>query len=87
MTKKELIEHMALEMGVSKTAAEMAVEAFIKIVQGQMRHPGREVVMRGFGTFKAKLVPARTGRNPQTGAPVEIPEHIKVTFKASKVGA
>jgi nucleoid DNA-binding protein len=50
-----------------------------------MRHPGREVVMRGFGTFKAKLVPARTGRNPQTGAPVEIPEHIKVIFKPSKV--
>jgi nucleoid DNA-binding protein len=85
MTKKDLIEHMALEMGVSKKAAEMAVEAFIKIVQGQMRHPGREVVMRGFGTFKAKLVPARTGRNPQTGAPVEIPEHIKVIFKPSKV--
>jgi DNA-binding protein HU-beta len=87
MTKKELAEKLALEMGVSKTAAEMAVEAFIKIVQGQMRHPGREVVLRGFGTFRSKLVPARTGRNPQTGAPVEIPEHIKVTFKASKVGA
>lgn len=85
MTKKDLIEHMALEMGVFKKVAEMAVEAFIKIVQGQMRHPGREVVMRGFGTFKAKLVPARTGRNPQTGAPVEIPEHIKVIFKPSKV--
>ena len=85
MTKKELIEHMALEMAVTKKAAEMAVEAFIKIVQGQMRHPGREVVMRGFGTFRAKLVPARTGRNPQTGTPVEIPERIKVIFKPSKV--
>lgn len=84
MTKKDLIEHMALEMGVSKKSAEMAVEAFIKIIQGQMRQPGHEVVMRGFGAFKAKPVPARTGRNPQTGAPVEIPEHIKVVFKPSK---
>jgi DNA-binding protein HU-beta len=85
MTKKELIEKAALELGMSKGAAGKCIETIIEIIQGQMRHPGREVVMRGFGTFKAKLVPARTGRNPQTGAPVEIPEHIKVIFKPSKV--
>ena len=85
MTKKDLIEHMALEMGVSKKAAEMAVESFIKIVQGQMRQPGREVVLRGFGTFRSKLVPTRTGRNPKTGESIEIPEHIKVVFEPSKV--
>ena len=85
MTKKDLIEHMALEMGVSKKAAEMAVESFIKIVQGQMRQPGREVVLRGFGTFMAKLVPTRKGRNPKSGETIEIPEHIKVVFKPSKV--
>lgn len=85
MTKKELIEKMALEMGVSKKAAEIAVESFIKIVAGQMRQPGHEVVMRGFGTFRSKLVPARTGRNPLTGKTAEIPERIKVSFKSSKV--
>lgn len=85
MTKKELIEHMALEMCVSKKSAEMAVEAFLKIVAGQMRQPGRDVVLRGFGTFRSKLVPTKMGRNPKTGAPVEIPEHIKVSFKPSKV--
>jgi len=87
MTKKELIEHVALEMGVSKRSGEMAVEAFINIIQGQMRQPGREVVLRGFGTFRSKLVPTKMGRNPKTGAPVEIPEHIEVTFKPSKVAA
>ena len=85
MTKKELIEKAALELGRSKGAAGKCVETIIEIIQGQMRQPGREVVFRGFGTFKAKPVPARTGRNPQTGAPVEIPEHIKVVFKPSKV--
>ena len=85
MTKKELIEHVALEMGVSKRSGEMAVEAFINIVQGQMRQPGREVVLRGFGTFRSKLVPTRMGRNPKTGEAVEIPERIKVSFKPSKV--
>ena len=85
MTKKELIEHVALEMGVSKRSGEMAVEAIIAIIQGQMRQPGREVVLRGFGTFRSKLVPTRTGRNPKTGEAVEIPERIKVSFKPSKV--
>lgn len=87
MTKKELIEHMALEMDVSKKSAEMAVEAFLKIVAGQMRQPGREVVLRGFGTFRSKLAPTRKGRNPKSGETIEIPEHIKVVFKPSKVAA
>lgn len=85
MTKKELAEKLALEMGVSKRSGEMAVEAFINIIQGQMRQPGREVVLRGFGTFRSKLVPTRKGRNPKSGETIEIPEHIKVTFKPSKV--
>ena len=85
MTKKELAEKLALEMGVSKKSGEMAVEAFINILQGQMRQPGGEVVLRGFGTFRSKLVPTKMGRNPKTGASVEIPERIKVTFKPSKV--
>ena len=87
MTKKELIEKVALEMGVNKRSGEMAVEAFLKIVAGQMRQPGREVVLRGFGTFRSKLVPTKMGRNPKTGETIEIPEHIKVTFKPSKVTA
>ena len=87
MTKKELIEHMALEMGVSKKSAEMAVEAFLKIVAGQMRQPGREVVLRGFGTFRAKMTPAVKGRNPKTGEAIEIPPRLKVVFKPSKVAA
>ena len=87
MTKKDLIEHMALEMGVSKKSAEMAVESFIKIVQGQMRQPGHEVVLRGFGTFGTKMTKPAMGRNPKTGEAIEIPPRLKVTFKPSKVAA
>lgn len=87
MTKKDLIEHMALEMGTSKAAAEMAVESFIKIVAGQMRQPGHEVVLRGFGTFRAKMTKPVMGRNPKTGETIEIPPRLKVTFKPSKAAA
>lgn len=84
MTKKELAEMVALEMGVSRRSGEMAVEAVLTIISGQMRQPGREVTLRGFGTFKSKAAPARTGRNPKTGEAIEIPAHHKVTFKPSK---
>lgn len=85
MTKKELIEKVALEMGVSKRPGEMAIETIFGIIKEQMSVPGNEVVLRGFGTFKSKLVPARPVRNPKTGESIEIPERIKVTFKPSKV--
>ena len=84
MTKKELIENVAAETGVSKAAAEMAVKAVTTIIGAQMRQPGREVIIRGFGTFKSTHKPSYTGRNPKTGEPVTIPERIKVTFKASR---
>lgn len=44
---------------------------------------GDTVAFIGFGKFSVKARPARTGRNPATGNPVEIPESRKLTFKAA----
>ena len=84
MTKKELIEKAALELGMSKGAAGKCVETIIEIIAGQLRQPGREVVFRGFGTFRNKAVPAKLGRNPKTGEQIPIPAKHKVVFTASK---
>jgi nucleoid DNA-binding protein len=46
---------------------------------------GEDVTLYKFGAFKAKTAPARKGRNPKTGATVEIPERQVVRFHASKV--
>ena len=85
MNKSELIEKTALELGMSKGAAGKAVETIIAIIAGQLRQPGREVYIRGFGKFKSKYVPARQGRNPRTGLPCMFAPQHKVTFRASKV--
>lgn len=46
---------------------------------------GYVVVIRGFGSFRLRLRSARTGRNPRTGEPVEIPAYNTIIFKASPV--
>ena len=45
---------------------------------------GDSVGLIGFGTFEAKVRPARTGRNPRTGEPIDIPEKTVPVFKAGK---
>ncbi len=45
---------------------------------------GGSLMMQGFGSFKTVHVPERTHRNPKTNAPVVVPAHDKITFKASK---
>ena len=69
MTKAELIEAIADAAGVSKADAERTVGAFFDIVVANTKG-GNKVAWPGFGSFSTTKRPARTGRNPQTGAPV-----------------
>ena len=84
MTKGEFVERFAEKTGMSKKAAADAVEAFIGTIEETVK-AGDKVVFPG--TFKAELkdIPARTGRNPQTGEEMIIPAKkaikVKVTAK------
>jgi len=71
MHKTELVEAIAKDAGLSRTDAGRAVESFISTVQKTLRK-GDEVAITGFGKFSVAKRGARTGRNPQTGAPVKI---------------
>jgi nucleoid DNA-binding protein len=71
MHKTELVEAIAKDAGLSRTDAGRAVESFISTVQRTLRK-GDEVAITGFGKFSVAKRGARTGRNPQTGAPVKI---------------
>ena len=67
----DLINHVASEAGVEKSAAKKAVDAvFAGIVEAAKQ--GEEVNLAGFGKFKVKDIPARQGRNPGTGETIEI---------------
>ena len=81
MTKAELINEMAAKAGLSKTDAEKALSAFTATVQETLAS-GEKVAMVGFGTFSLGERAARMGKNPSTGAPINIPASKSPKFKA-----
>ncbi|MGN1393083.1 MAG: HU family DNA-binding protein [Succinivibrionaceae bacterium] len=72
MTKIQLIENIAEKSKLSKKDSELALNAFIETVKETLAK-GDEITLVGFGTFKTTARNARAGRNPKTGAAVEIP--------------
>lgn len=83
MNKSELIEAVAASADIPKAAAGRAVDAMIEAVTGALKNDD-QVVLVGFGTFSVKERAARTGRNPQTGQPIEIAAAKIPSFKAGK---
>jgi len=81
MNKTQLIDAVAVESGLTKVDARKAVDAFIKTTGEQLKQ-GEKIALVGFGTFSVLERPARTGRNPQTGAKLEIAEKKIIKFKA-----
>ncbi|MCB2181100.1 MAG: HU family DNA-binding protein [Desulfobulbaceae bacterium] len=81
MNKSELVERMASAAGISKAAAEKALTGFIDGVTDALADGGK-VTLVGFGTFSVSERAARQGRNPQTGATIEIPARTVARFKA-----
>jgi len=71
MNKADLIERVAQNAGINKTQAECAINSLVSGIQGDLKKGGR-VTLVGFGTFSVAGRKARTGRNPQTGAPIKI---------------
>ncbi|WP_342707490.1 HU family DNA-binding protein [Allochromatium warmingii] len=83
MNKSELIEKMAEAADISKAAAGRALDALTDSIAVALKD-GDTVSLIGFGTFSLKERAARTGRNPQTGATIEIKASKTPAFKAGK---
>ena len=83
MNKGELIEAMASDAGISKSQAQLALNSFIENVTDTLQN-GEKVSLVGFGTFSSSRRAARTGRNPQTGAEIQIAAKTVAKFKAGK---
>ena len=81
MNKADLIERVAKDAGVNKTQAETAIGSLMAGIEGDLKKGGR-VTLVGFGTFSVSSRKARTGRNPQTGAPLKIPAKKVTKFAA-----
>ena len=71
MNKTELVDAIAGASGLTKANSELALAAMLEVIQGAVRS-GDKVTIPGFGSFSVSQRTARTGRNPQTGAVINI---------------
>jgi len=83
MNKSELIAKIAMGADISKASAGNALNSFIQSITEELKNNGN-VALVGFGTFKVNDRAARIGRNPQTGAEIQIAAAKVPNFKAGK---
>ena len=83
MNKSELIEAIAQEAGISKSAAQQALDATTNAVTNALKN-GDTVTLVGFGTFYVGERAERQGRNPKTGEPLTIAAAKTPKFRAGK---
>ena len=81
MNKSELVDAVAADAGISKAAAKSALESVTANVTKALKK-GDKVALVGWGTWSVSKRAARTGRNPQTGAAIQIKAKNVVKFKA-----
>ena len=83
MNKADLINALAAKNEISKKDAEKAVNAVLGLIEEALKN-GEKVQIMGFGSFEVNERAARTGKNPATGATIQIPASKAVVFKAGK---
>ena len=83
MNKAELIDRIAESSDISKASAGRALDAAIEAITDSLKS-AESVSLVGFGTFLVRERAARTGRNPQTGATIQIAAAKVPAFKPGK---
>jgi len=83
MTKADLVEKVARDADMTKKDAEHLVEIIFDSITGTL-NKGEKIELRGFGSFRVRERNSRKGRNPKTGAAVDIPAKRVAYFKPGK---
>lgn len=83
MNKSELVAKVAADAGVTQADANRVLDAIINTI-GETLKAGDNIALVGFGTFQVTKKAARSGRNPATGATIQIAARNAPTFKAGK---
>ncbi|QBO34964.1 HU family DNA-binding protein [Periweissella cryptocerci] len=81
--KKELTDQVAVATDLTKKDAGAAVDALFNVIQEYLAK-GENVQLVGFGNFEVRDRAARKGRNPRTGAEIEIAASVVPVFKPGK---
>ena len=83
MTKADLVERVAVEAEMTKKVAEQLVEIIFDSITASLNR-GEKIELRGFGSFRVRERNSRQGRNPKTGATVDIPAKRVAYFTPGK---
>jgi DNA-binding protein HU-beta len=83
VTLKQLAPELAEAHGLTRKQAEAVLADLIEMVTGRLK-AGDKVRLTGLGILQVRDRPARTGRNPGTGRPIEIKASRKIAFSAAK---
>lgn len=83
MTKADIVNEIAEKTGIEKIVVQSTVEAFMKSIRTAMTE-GKNVYLRGFGTFVVKKRAEKIGRNISKNTTVVIPAHYIPAFKPAK---
>jgi DNA-binding protein HU-beta len=82
MTKNELIDHMAINAGISRKSANKALEALTDSIRFSLKK-GERISLKGLGSWTVYKRAARIGRNPRTNESLNIPSKNTIKFKVS----
>lgn len=83
MKKSDLVEVISQKNNLPKAQTQQVVEDILEQISSALEK-GDKIDLRGFGTFSVRESAARTGRNPQTGDPIQIPARRMPGFKPGK---
>jgi integration host factor subunit beta len=83
MTKSDLVEHLSTKLNLPKGRAESLVDCVFDTMERALRN-GERIEIRGFGSFEIREYKAYEGRNPRTGATVEVKPKRLPFFKVGK---
>jgi DNA-binding protein HU-beta len=84
MTKADIVNEISKKTGVEKTVVQNNIEAFMEAVKDSLAS-GKNVYLRGFGSFIVKKRAKKTARNISKNTTIIIPEHFIPSFKPAKV--
>lgn len=80
LSKADLVKVVASSAGITQSDAQGYLDTILQTIQSSLKSGGK-VSIHGFGTFSTKERAARKGRNPATGAEIDIPATTNVKFK------
>ena len=83
MTKADIVSEIAEKTGIEKIAVQASVESFMKVIKNHMSD-GKNIYLRGFGSFIVKKRAEKTGRNISKNTTLIIPAHYIPSFKPAK---